>query len=157
MFIKAPKASIEAELRSWCVSVSAFPLKDTLYAPIEDHPSAALREPSALEGEILEIPFAIQKEAMLFCGSSLRKGEVFAYVQTLKDLHAKVPKGPQGEVLKVLKRPVGPLEDLSTAFKPFVKPLVPVLGLGLEAHDLSRFSRTMSYGGLLPVTKSLMP
>ena len=61
----------------------------TFACPIEDHPLDARRAPSALEGWILRSFIATRKGVGRFCGSFLRKGEVFAYVrqnQSRKDL-----------------------------------------------------------------------
>ena len=73
------------------------------HAPFEEHPLNARREPSALEGWILEVLYCdpqktcFQKTcslAGLFCVSFLRKGKVFACVgliQNLKDSYPQMP------------------------------------------------------------------
>ena len=48
------------------LQASAFPSGDSPYAPLEDHPSAACREPSALEGWILEVIYCDPKESKAF-------------------------------------------------------------------------------------------
>ena len=73
-----------SRLQAWCVC-ERDPLDELRY-PIEDHPLNACRQPSALWGWSSRCFAAIRKDAVLCCGSRLRKGEVFAYVGRIDNL-----------------------------------------------------------------------
>jgi len=71
---------LKADLGPWC-ACETVPLWSNSHVPLEDHPLVARREPFALEDWILESLYCDPKGSGLFCGSFLRKGEVFAYVE----------------------------------------------------------------------------
>ena len=84
---------VEADLGSWC----ACEIVPTLvsHAPLEDRPLATHREPSACTAGSSRSFNAIRKEAGLFRGTFLQKGEVLAHVvlfQNLKDLKNRISR-----------------------------------------------------------------
>jgi hypothetical protein len=74
---------------AWCSETLWY----AVICPFGDHPLDARREHLHWRAAPLRSFAALRKEAGIFCGSFLRKGEVFAYVgrsQNLKDQKNKV-------------------------------------------------------------------